>query len=188
MSPSSIRSGSTLAAAISARNPGRGERLISSSPRRTRKRFSPTSGTRSATVASATRSRSRIGASVRRRLAIEGLGELRGDGGPAERLERVAADAGMDDRAGGQLGSGLVVVGDDRRDPGGLDRRDLTGRGDSAVDRDDESGPALAQGLERGVAEPVAVPEAIGNQPVALGARRRSAATMIEVEQMPSTS
>ena len=101
MSPSSIRSGSTLAAAISARRPARGERRISSRPRRTRERFSSTSGTRSATVARATRSRSRIGASgrpVRRRS--NAWTSLCGDRRAAE-----PARTGSRRRAGGRSGS-----------------------------------------------------------------------------------
>ena len=62
-SPSSSRVGSHFAASTSARIPGRSQRRTCSSPRRTSDRFSPTSGTTSATVASATRSRSRRPAS-----------------------------------------------------------------------------------------------------------------------------
>ena len=53
-SPSSSRVGSHFEAAISARSPSRRARRISASPRLTSDRFSPTNGTTSATVASAT--------------------------------------------------------------------------------------------------------------------------------------
>ena len=102
--------------------------------------------------------------------ALERLGELGGDRGPAEHLERVAADLRMDDRAVGQRLAGLVVVGDDDRDPGRLDGCDLGGRGDSAVDRHQQTALALLERLHRGRAESVAVGEAIRDQPVALGA------------------
>ena len=55
---SSISAGSTCATRISARSPGRCVRAKATRPSRTRRRFSRISGTQSATVASATRSRS----------------------------------------------------------------------------------------------------------------------------------
>ena len=116
-------------------------------------RCSPTSGTRSATVASATRSRSRIGASgspLERRAPGRAWRRPR----PAEHLERVAADLRMDDRAVGQRLAGLVVVGRPPR-PGRLDRCDLGGRGDPAVDRHQQTAPALLERLQRGRASPV---------------------------------
>ena len=80
--------------------PGPPARRISASPRLTNDRFSPTSGTTSATVASATRSRSaRLGCVL---VPPERARQLPGHRGAAERRERVAAqlrDAGSGSRA-----------------------------------------------------------------------------------------
>ena len=83
--------GSTAVTRSSARRPGREVPAIARSPCLTSARFSPTSGTRSATVASATRSSSRSSsAGSRPAAAVERLGELVGDAGRAQ-LGRVAA-------------------------------------------------------------------------------------------------
>ena len=96
----------------------------------------------------------------------------------------------MQDRAVGQLVAGLVVVGDDHLHPQRPRERDLLDRGDPAVDRDEQRGAALGQPLDVGGAEPVAVGEPVGDQPVALGAqlaqradqdRRRADAVDVEV-------
>ena len=92
---------------------GAGER--GGGPARTRRRFSPVSETTSATVASATRSRSSsTSARVLPRAGHQRLGELVGDAGRAQVRARVAADPRVHDRGVGQraVGARRVVVGD----------------------------------------------------------------------------
>ncbi len=59
----------------------------------------------------------------------------------------------MNDRAVGQLGAGLVVVGDDDVDAERLRVRDLCDRGDAAVGGDQEAGAALGEAVDRRSAE-----------------------------------
>ena len=137
----SMRAGSARETFMSARRPGRFVVASARRPARTRRRFSPRSGTQSAIVASATRSRSRVGAGriVPRRGQQRG-GELVGDAGGAEIGAGVAADGRMHDRRVGQdaVGARAVVIGDDdveaRRARGG----DLVDRGDRAVGGDQQ--------------------------------------------------
>ena len=165
--PVSSAEGSARETAISARSPGLAVADSAARPWRTRRRFSPASGTRSATVASATRSRSSSAAA-----RPERRGELVGDPGPAQRRARVARQRRMDDRAVGQrtVGARCVVIGDDHVHTGGPSGRDLVDRGDAAVDGHDQGGPALGQALHGGRGQAVAVVDAAGQEPARLGA------------------
>ena len=103
-------------------------------------RFSPTSGTRSATVASATRSSSRSSSAGSRPAAVEQrLRELVGDARRAE-VGGVAADRRVHDRAVGQLVARAVVVRDDHVHAELRAQRDLGRRADAAVGRDQQRG------------------------------------------------
>ena len=156
-------------------------RRASSSPRRTSERFSPSSGTRSATVARATRSRSTLG---RGRIAAERLpqarGQLPGDRRPAQLGERISAQRRVEDRAVGELGTRLVMVGDDHLHPPLPRPGDRVDRGDRAVDGEDQRGAALGERIDTCLGEPIAVADPVGDQPVAArppargGRRRRS--------------
>ena len=83
-----------------------------------------------------------------------------------------------------------MVVGDDDLDPQLLRQGDLLDSGDPAVDGDQQLRAALGQLLDVGRAQPVAVGQPVGDQPVALGAqlaqradqdRRRADAVDVEV-------
>src|SRR3954447_16266047 len=102
----------------------------------------------------------------------ESRGELVGDAGRAEALERIVRDDGMDDRAVRELLAGQVVVGDDDLDAGRAGRCDLLHRTDSAVDGDHELGVTALQLLHARHRQPVAVREPVWDEPVALGSER----------------
>ena len=121
----------------------------------------------SATVASATRSRSRSARSGPASAAASLWAT------PAAQRSRVgiAGDDGMDDRAVGQLFARLMVIGDDCGDSLRPGRSDLLHRVDPAVHRDHEARAALGEALDRGGRQPVAVLGARGDQPVAIGAQ-----------------
>ena len=109
-------------------------------PSRTIRRFSPRSGTRSQTVASAARSRSsrgpggiQAGGRARRRLR-----ELERHAGGAQLGRRVGAEGRVHDRAVGELRARAVVVGHEHvhaQRPGG---GDLGHGGDPAVHRHEQ--------------------------------------------------
>ena len=101
-------------------------------------------------------------------------GELPRHRGPAQRDERVVTDFGMQDRAVRQLVAGLVVIGDDRLDPQLARQLHLVDRRHPAVDGDQQLRAPLRQLLDVRRAEPVAVADPVGDQPVALGARARA--------------
>ena len=170
--------GSTLATRSSARIPGLRDVASACRPSRTRRRFSSRSGTQSATVASATRSRSSSAPAGSRAGAGQQRGrELVGDAGRAQVGARVAADGGVHDRRVGQrpVGARAVVVGDDDVHAGGARLRDLVDRGDRAVGGEQQARAALGQALDRRRAQPVAVLGAAGQVPVHVGAERRAA-------------
>ena len=96
--------------------------------------------------------------------------ELVGHPRGAQGTERVARDDRVQDRAIGQLGGRLVVVGHDHLDARGASRRDLLRRRDSAVHRDRHLRAAGANLLDARERQPVAVAQPVGDQPVALGA------------------
>ena len=109
--------GSTLDTAISARSPGLAVLASARSPRRTSVRFSPTSATTSAIVASATRSRSCSSSRIVAAAAggqRQRLRELVGDRGRAQLRARIAAQQRMHDRSLGQhaVRARRMVVGD----------------------------------------------------------------------------
>ena len=171
----SIRAGSARATRMSARRPGRFVVASARRPARTRRRFSPRSGTQSAIVASATRSRSRsasAGSSPGGRQ--QRGGELVGDAGGAEVDARVAADGRVHDRRVGQdaVGARAVVVGDDDVDAGGARRGDLVDGGDRAVGGDQQLRPARGEALHGRGRQAVAVLGAAGQKPVDVGAER----------------
>ena len=117
-----------------------------------------------------------LGGAVKAPGSLERGDELVGDGGPAEAREGIGADLGVDDRAIGKRRSRLMVVGDDRRDAHRLDSLDLRNRPDPAVGRDQQAGFPLAQVLDTRPAQPVAIRESVGNDPIALrsGAAHRA--------------
>ncbi len=96
--------------------------------------------------------------------------QLVGDRGRAQLAERIAADDGVQDRAVGKLGAWLVVVGDDHVDALLSRHRDLSRRGDPAVDGDQELRAAVAQAVDRRGGEAIAIVLAARDQPVAVGA------------------
>ncbi len=128
---------------ISARSPGRAVLASAARPSRTSRRFSPRSGTRSATVASATSS----SVVARRCCAPQRLRELVRDRGAAQIGAWVAArrrDGRSRSRAAA-VGARRVVVGDDDIDAGRARRGDLLDRGDPAVDGDEQIGAARGE-------------------------------------------
>ena len=117
-------------------------------------------------------------------------GQLPGDRRSAQLRERVSAQRRVEDRAVGELGARLMVIGDHHLHSSLLGPRDCVDGGDRAVDGEDDRGPALGQGVDRGLGEAIAVPDPIGNQPVAArpqvaqGAdrdRRRADAVDVEI-------
>ena len=102
--------------------------------------------------------------------AQERAGDLVSDARGAEVGARVSRDDGMDDRAIGELRARLVVVGDDDVDAERPCVCDLVDRRDPAVGGDQEASAALGQPVDRLAAEAVAVLDAPGDKPVALGA------------------
>ena len=147
-------------------------------------RFSSTSGTTSAIVASATRSRwlSRSGAAER-------LRELVDDAGAAELRERVVGRAAW--RRSDSPGSDVrrpVVVGDDHLKAEPLGLVDLVGRGDTAVDGEDEAVALFGDALQRRAGEAVALLEPARQVPADFRAELAQAGTASAVAQIPSTS
>ena len=140
IAPVSIVAGSTPPARMSACRPGLSVRASRRIPAATSARFSSTSGTTSATVASATRSRWRS-----RSVGAERLEELEDDPGAAQLRERVLRTASWP-RSGspGSVSPGPVVVGDDHLEPGGPGLGDLLDGRDPAVDGEDERAALLA--------------------------------------------
>ena len=106
---------------------------------------------------------------LHRLAAVERGRELVGDPGGAELRERVAGDDRVQDRAVGELGARLVVVGDDHVDPGRPRRGHLGDRADPAVGGDEELGPARRQCFDRRGGQAVSVAHPVGDQPVAVG-------------------
>ena len=133
------------------------------------------SETTSATVASATRSRSSSAAPGSSPAPSSSAPrELVGDAGRAQVRARVAAEPRVHDRRVGQraVGARAVVVGDHDVHAGRLRRRDLGDGGDRAVDGDQQVGPARGEPLDRRGGEAVAVVDAARQVPVDVGAER----------------
>ena len=145
--PASTAAGSTRAIFISARSPSFCVRASVRSPAIASDRFSPTSGTTSAIVASATRSRWRRSTSDS--APEQSLAELVDDAGAAQVLERIVGRASRDDRTVRQLVARTMVVGDDDVEPELARPPDFLDRGDAAVDRQDEPATFLREPLER---------------------------------------
>src|SRR6266487_5176432 len=100
----------------------------------------------------------------------ESLAELKDDSGAAELAERVRGLAIRPDQgAVGELLGRAVVVADDDLEAERLGRRDLGGRRDPAVDRQDETAAVTGEPRERLLADAVALVEAVGQMPFDLG-------------------
>ena len=114
--PSSTTAGSTRAARISARRPGR---VVVASRSQAGDRERPVLVDERDDVGDR-RERDEVEVLLERRAGAEQrLAELVDDAGAAELRERVVGGPGGDDRAVGQLVAGAVVVGDDHVEPGG---------------------------------------------------------------------
>ena len=102
------------------------------------------------------------------------LRELVGDAGGAQVRARVAVDARVHERRVRQhaVGARRVMVGDHDVHPQRAGERDLLDRGDRAVDRDQQVGPARGQLLDRRAREPVAVVDPARQVPVHVRAQR----------------
>ena len=144
-------------------------------------RFSSASGTTSATVASATRSESwsSAGGSAAGIAAVaarpERLRELEHDARAAQVGERIAGARGRargHDRRVRQHRPGPVVVGHDDVEPELAGARDGLGRGDAAVDGDQQPGAGRRQRLDARDRDAVAVLEAAGQERLDLGAQQ----------------
>ncbi len=96
-------------------------------------------------------------------------GQLPGDRRPAELGERVSAQRRVEDRAVGELGTRLVMVGDDHLHPPLPRPGDRVDRGDRAVHGEDQRGAALGERIDTCLGEPIAVGHPVGDQPVAIG-------------------
>jgi hypothetical protein len=118
----------------------------------------------------------------------ERLRELERHAGGAEVCERIVAHRRVDDRAVGQALGRAMVIDDHEVEPEGARRVDLGGRGDPAVDGDQEVGAGPGELLDRGHREPVAAVEAAREVPGRVPPSRRRAFTRIAVELTPSTS
>ena len=96
------------------------------------------------------------------------------DAGRAQLRARVAADARVHDRRVGQppVGARRVVVGDHDVHPGRPRGGDLLDRGDRAVDRHQQLGPARGEPLDGREREPVPVVDPARQVPVDLRAER----------------
>ena len=137
-------------------------------PAATSQRFSSRSGTTSATVARATRSRCSSSFSG----PDQRLRQLVHDARAAQLRERVLGRASRDDRAVGKLVAGPVVVGDDDLQPERPCFGDLGHRSDSAVDRDDEAAFLPRETRERVDRDAVSLLETTREVPVDVCAER----------------
>ena len=155
--------GSTPATRISARRPGFCVWASRRSPSSASARFSSTSGTTSATVASATtsRCRSQNGCSS----PSSACASFHTTPVPQRPGERVVALERRDDRAGGERLGRPVVVGDDDLEPERPRVLDLGDRGDAAVDGQHEVESLLGEPRERAGVQPVALFEARRQMP-----------------------
>ena len=100
----------------------------------------------------------------------KGLAELEDDAGAAELAERVHGLAiRPDERAVRELLGGTMMVADDDLESERLGCRDLGGRGDPAIDRQDETAAVVGQPRERLAADAVALVEAARQVPLDLG-------------------
>ena len=91
--------------------------------------------------------------------------------GPTKLGKRIPIESRMQNRAIRQLIPRLMVVGDDDLHPKLLRQPHLLHRRDPAIDGDDQPGVPLRKPLDVGGLEPVAIRQAVGDQPVALGAQ-----------------
>ncbi len=163
-------------AATSARSPGHRLSARSRSPWRTRMRFSPTSGTTSATVASATRSSrwyGRLGG--RPSAGTSACTSLKAMPVPqsARRARGVVRALRIDDgERRRQLGAGQVVVGDDDPDAGSPRRAHRVHGGDAAVAGDDQRGAGSLRRGQAGGPEVVAVAQPVRHESHDVRARR----------------
>ncbi len=155
-----------------ARSPGRVVDSRRRRPRTASVRFSPSSGTTSAIVASATRSSSASSsAGSRPRAGVQRLRELVGDGRGTQVAAGVVAHAGVHDRGPRQhpVRARRVVVADHDLEAQRERGLDLLHRGHAAVHAHQQRGPARGEALDRGPVEPVAVAGAVGQVPVHVG-------------------
>ena len=165
--------GATPPTSISARSPGLRVRPSATRPSRTMRRFSPRSGTRSQTVASAARSTSSAASAGSRPAAANSASlSFSTTPGGAQLGTAVVAERRVHDRAVGQLLARSVVVGDHHVEPHSASGRDLLDRRDAAVDRDQQLDTAPAQPLHGRPGEAVALVEAARQLPDGVGAER----------------
>ena len=175
--PASTVSGSTEAAAISARRPTRGalaeeaQALADQAAVLADQRDHVGDGGEGDQIEVGVRGMSPaphcLGGAASGRVA-ERRRQLVGDAGRAESLEGIFGDDRMDDRAVGERLARQVVVRDHDLHAGGPGGRDLLDGADAAVDGDDQVGAAAAELLDARHGQAVAVGEPVRDEPVAL--------------------